>query len=174
MIAAPYFCARTSSTTPAVVARAFRDRPRSNDYVPIFPWFGAVLIGIAVTKIAELARPSERLAALRAPRWSSAALLSVAQPRLLSHPSAGPDRLYLAILPVIPGHRRRRRKSASATLRSSMRRFPRRGVLRALLCLHARHPGARERDRRRLCRRPERRIAEPGGGHRRPLYDRHR
>jgi uncharacterized membrane protein len=46
------------------------NRPRSNDYVPVFPWFGAVLIGIAAAKIAEQTGLFARLATLRAPKWS--------------------------------------------------------------------------------------------------------
>lgn len=46
------------------------NRPRSNDYVPVFPWFAAVLIGIAAARIAARTGLLERLAALGVPRWT--------------------------------------------------------------------------------------------------------
>lgn len=45
-------------------------RPRSSDFVPVFPWFGAVLAGIALAKLAAGAGLVERLAALHPGRWS--------------------------------------------------------------------------------------------------------
>lgn len=45
-------------------------RPRSNDYVPLLPWFGAVLTGIAAAKIAAQAGFFAWLATLSTPTWT--------------------------------------------------------------------------------------------------------
>ena len=44
--------------------------PRSNDFVPIFPWFGAVLAGIASAKLAKGWGLFDRLRRLGIGRWS--------------------------------------------------------------------------------------------------------
>ena len=44
--------------------------PRSNDYVPVFPWFAAVLFGIAAARLARRSGLLDRLAATRIGRWA--------------------------------------------------------------------------------------------------------
>ena len=44
--------------------------PRSNDYVPLFPWFAAVLTGIAFARIARQTGLLAKFAAIPTPGWS--------------------------------------------------------------------------------------------------------
>ena len=68
-------------------------RPRSNDYVPLFPWFGAVLAGIAAASLAERSRLLDRLSRLAVPRWAAPLLF-------LGHHSLA---FYLIHQPVLIG-----------------------------------------------------------------------
>lgn len=70
-----------------------RNVPGSNDYIPIFPWFGAVLAGIAAAKVAErtglllrMARfaPASKLPLLAATGRHSLAFYLLHQPVLVS------------------------------------------------------------------------------------------
>jgi uncharacterized membrane protein len=45
-------------------------RPRSSDFVPVFPWFGVVLIGMAVAAFAARAGLFDRLRRLKHGNWS--------------------------------------------------------------------------------------------------------
>ncbi|QND52756.1 DUF1624 domain-containing protein [Phyllobacterium sp. 628] len=51
VIAAPHFLASANFDAPVFWALGLSEIPiRSNDYVPIFPWFGAALAGMALAK----------------------------------------------------------------------------------------------------------------------------
>ncbi|PSJ61801.1 heparan-alpha-glucosaminide N-acetyltransferase [Kumtagia ephedrae] len=72
VIALPLLFRSTIFDHPALLwLGLFESRPRSNDYVPLFPWFGAVLAGIALAGMAAAAGLFDRLATIRFGRWST-------------------------------------------------------------------------------------------------------
>lgn len=71
VIAAPSFLRSPFFDHPAWWWVGLSSRnPHSNDYVPLFPWFAAVLLGIAAAKAGEAAGLFVRLAAFVPGRWS--------------------------------------------------------------------------------------------------------
>lgn len=50
--------------------------PRSNDYVPLFPWFGAVLAGIGTAQLAASAGLWRRLAPIKSGLWGRPFILA--------------------------------------------------------------------------------------------------
>ncbi len=47
-----------------------QSRPRSSDFVPVFPWFGAVLLGLSLARVADALALFDRLAAFTPGPWS--------------------------------------------------------------------------------------------------------
>lgn len=70
VLAAPHFMRAAAFDHPALWWLGLAPvNPRSNDYVPLFPWFAATLAGIAVAKIATKRGWIRRLAEVQAASW---------------------------------------------------------------------------------------------------------
>lgn len=68
---APYFARHAIFNHPALWWVGLSTiNPPSNDYVPLFPWFAAILAGIASAKIAKSAGVFSRMADRRMPKWT--------------------------------------------------------------------------------------------------------
>ncbi|TIS57793.1 DUF1624 domain-containing protein [Mesorhizobium sp.] len=72
VIAAPIYLRSVTFDHPALWWVGLSStNPRSNDYVPLLPWFGAVLLGIAAAKLASASGMLTWLANLTPGRWTN-------------------------------------------------------------------------------------------------------
>lgn len=71
VVAAPLFLRSAIFDHPALWWVGLSPQnPRSNDYVPLFPWFGAVLFGMAAARLSEAAGLFRRMATFSPGSWS--------------------------------------------------------------------------------------------------------
>lgn len=76
VLAAPHLVASQAFDHPALVWVGLGTRvPVTNDYVPVFPWFGMVLAGVATARLALPAIRESRLVRWRADRPAARVLL---------------------------------------------------------------------------------------------------
>ena len=106
VIAAPHYLRSTFFDNPWWWWTGLSEnRPRSNDYVPVFPWFGAVLHRHRGSEDRRTDRPAREARGVTVAAVDAATeLRRTAQPGGLSHPSAGADRLRMAVLAGLPAN----------------------------------------------------------------------